>query len=107
MTRALTVIALLLVGVAAFFAWANRLTRSAHARFTHRDVQAVLEDAIGTADYHDDWDLFLGWPIDDPYLDSVRQRCIQISNQYGGPAPGGDEFVARLKPILEELKNRQ
>jgi hypothetical protein len=95
-TRALTVIALLFVGFAALLALATRSTRRAHARFTHRDVQAVLEDAIGTADYYDDWDLFLGWPIDDPYLDSVRQRCIEISDRYGGAAPGGDEFVARL-----------
>jgi hypothetical protein len=106
-TPALTVTALLIVGVAAFFAWANRLTRKAHASFTRQDVEGVLEAAIGASDYYDDWDLFLGSPIDDPYLDSVRQRCIQISDQYGGPAPGGAEFVARLKPILEELKNRQ
>ena len=105
MSRTLIVVALGLVGVPAFFVWANWATRRHYARFKHRDVQGVLEDALGPSDYYDDWEMFLGWPIDDPYLDSVRQRCSQIWDECGERP--GDEFVARLKPILEELNNKQ
>jgi hypothetical protein len=103
-TRALIVIAFVFVGVPAFFAWAGWEARRHHARFTRRDVQAAFEDALGPSGYFDDWELFLAWPINDPYLESVRQRCIQIWDECGGP---GDEFVARLRPIHEELNNRQ
>jgi hypothetical protein len=104
-SRSLIVVALVIGGIPAFFVWANWATRRHYARFTHRDVKAVFERALAPSEYYDDWELFLAWPIDDPYLDSVRQRCIQIWDECGERA--GDEFVARLKPILEELISGQ
>src|SRR6187402_1186970 len=99
------VVALVLGGVPAFFVWANWDTRKRHARYTHRDVIAVLEHTLSPSGDLDEWDLFCGWTIDDPYLESVRRRCIQISDECRGRP--SDEFVARLKPVLEELNSRQ
>jgi hypothetical protein len=33
-------------GIAAFFAWANRQTAKAHARFTARDVEIALTELL-------------------------------------------------------------
>ena len=59
-------------GIVAFFAWANRQTAKAHARFTAKDVEIALGELLDPeAPTHDTWDLFLAWPINDPYLESI------------------------------------
>ena len=59
-----------------FFFWTNHRTAKAHARFQAKDVEdALLELVSPDAQDHDTWDLFLAWRIDDPYLESIRQRC--------------------------------
>jgi hypothetical protein len=63
-----------------FFLWANALTRREHAKFTCRNVEAALEEFVPPdSANHDTWDLFLAWPIDDPYLESIRQRCLGLT----------------------------
>src|SRR5262245_58866385 len=73
---------LLFIIVFCFFCWANRQTKKQHAAFTKRDVIAAIENVLSPDGYHDEWDLFLSWPIGDSYLESVRQRCIAISNDH-------------------------
>ena len=53
--------------------------------------------------YHDEWDLFLAWPIDDPYLESVRQRCIRVCDE-DGPEPVEARLRQELEEILQELR---
>ena len=92
------------VGMAAFFAWANRGTRRNHAGFTPHDVQFAIENRLGRNDPHlDEWDLFLGWPIDDPGLESIRQRCIRLSDEFSRE----EQLVPRLEEILAELQDRK
>ncbi|HSI42970.1 MAG TPA: hypothetical protein VK949_01395 [Methylotenera sp.] len=58
--------------------------------------------------YHDEWDLFLTWPIQNSYLELVRKRCIVISDKHSGSEKGKDIATsgeAELYLILEELKN--
>jgi len=65
-------------GIAVFFVWANRQTAKAHARFTPKDVEAALTELLDPqAHDHDNWDLFLGWRIKDPYLESIRVECLR------------------------------
>ena len=79
--------AVLIASVTAFFVWTNGATERQHARFTAEDVQSAVENCLDLhGDDHDEWDLFLGWPIDDPYLESVRQRCIRLWDE-DGPEP--------------------
>jgi uncharacterized membrane protein len=74
------IIALLVIAVICFFVWANRQTKRQHAAFTKSDVIAAIENVLSDG-YHDEWDLFLAWPIGDSYLESVRQRCHAISSE--------------------------
>ena len=102
----LLIAALILVaGIAAFFAWVNRQVRRRHARFTDRNVIRALENGLGLDDEDDpltaQWVEFLRWPIDDPYLDSVRQRCRSIVQECGDDRSHWHVYV---EPILRELQ---
>ena len=53
---------------------------------------------------HDTWDLFLAWPIDDSYLDSIRQECLRICRECP-PVRGKDinhEGEKRVAALLAE-----
>jgi hypothetical protein len=71
------------------------------------EVVAALENVL-SREYvlHDRFDLFLARPLEDPYLESIRQRCLAICrNDKGGPgrdlSESGCEQVAAL---LVELR---
>lgn len=103
------IVGLCVIAVVCFFGWANYRTKEEHAAFTRPDVIAAIENVLSSKDYHDEWDLFLAWPIGDSYLESVRQRCVAISNEYSGTEKGKDIATlgeAQLRLILEELKNQ-
>jgi hypothetical protein len=94
-----------LVMFVTFIAWANRNARKEFGRSTHEHVEKALLNftAAADGDYYDDWDLFLAWPIDDPYLESVRVRCLDIiGNKYENHTPEAVDQVAKL---LEELRS--
>ena len=102
-------VTLLVILVFSFFGWANRRTKKEHAAFTKRDVITAIENVLSSDHYHDEWDLFLAWPIGDSYLESVRQRCIAISSEYSGTEKGKDIATSgetNLRLILDELKSR-
>jgi hypothetical protein len=92
-----------------FFAWANRQTAKAHARFTAKDVEIALRELLeAEAPTHDTWDLFLAWPINDPYLESIRQESWRICRECP-PAPGKDineEGEKRVAALLADLRRR-
>lgn len=101
------IVAVSLIGtfVIIFFWWANRQTKKQHAAFTKDDVVKAI-DNVFTNDSHDEWDLFLAWPINDPHLESMRRKCILIRNVHGGKEKGKDIETAgefKLRTILNEL----
>ena len=101
----------LIVGVVAFFTWANWATSKAHARFQSRDVEEALAEVLSPdAQTHDEFDLFLAWPIDNPDLESIRQRCLRIIEETGD-APSGqdltDEGMKRIAALLQELRTHK
>jgi len=83
------IVRLLVITIVGFFAWTNDRTKKQHAVFTKSDVVAAIENVLSDG-YHDEWDLFLAWPIGDSYLESVRQRCTAISSEYSGVEKGKD-----------------
>ena len=102
------IVALVIIAIVVFFVWANHRTKIQHAAFTKSDVIAAIENVV-SGDYHDEWDLFLAWPIGDPYLESVRQRCIAISSEYSGIEQGKNiatKGETILHEILDEIKSR-
>jgi hypothetical protein len=96
-------------GIVVFFVWANRQTATAHARCTPKDVEAALAELLDPqAHDHDTWDLFLAWPINDPYLEFIRLECLRICQECP-PVPGKDinqEGEKRVAALLAELRRR-
>lgn len=57
---------------------------------------------------HDNFDLFLSWPIDDPRLESARLQCLRIIQETDPAPPGQDlsnEGLRRVAALLEELRH--
>jgi hypothetical protein len=110
-TSDLVWIAAAIIGaIVAFFTVSNRKTAKAHARFQAKDVEEALAELVSPeSEYHDAWDLFLSWPIDDPSLESIRQECLTIIRECDPPPPGkdlSDEGVERVAALLRELRSR-
>jgi Tfp pilus assembly protein PilE len=98
--KIIAVIGVLFAASAGFFAWANSRTRRAYARSTLSDVEAALEEFVSPDSRdHDTWDLFLSWPIDEPYLESIRQRCQAFAGHDADPAAKD-----QVRAILGELR---
>jgi hypothetical protein len=97
------------VAIALLFWWGNQNTKQSHARFTEIDVEFALREVISSDSRdHDAWDLFLTWPIHDPFLESIRQRCVAICRDYP-QVPGHDlseEAKAEVRILLAELRSR-
>lgn len=109
--RLVALAALVLTAAVPFFVWATGETKKRHAAFTVADVVAAIANVLDLDDAgcHDEWDLFLAWPIGDPYIESIRRRCLAIAGQHSGREPGmdiGPDGAAELLSILEELTAR-
>ena len=73
----------MIVALVVFFSWAGRETKAQHAKFDKSNVLSALSNLISDESTdHDEFDLFISWPINDPYLESIRQRVIEIANKY-------------------------
>jgi hypothetical protein len=99
-----------MAAIVAFFAWGNRQMQKTHARFQAKDVEDALAELVSPdAHYHDEWDLFLAWRIDDPYLESIRQQCLEIIRESPPTDPREDiseEGKNRIDALLRELRSR-
>lgn len=104
--------ALVVAGIAGggiFFALANRATRREHARFGRPEVEAALQCVLDDNQCHDAFDLFLAWPIDDPYLESLRKRCHEVARTSPPGRPGedmGESGKDRIRSVLRELRGQ-
>lgn len=101
------IVAGIIFAIILFFVWADNQTKKQHAAFTKGDVIAALENVLN-GDCHDEWDLFLAWPIQDTHLESIRQRCIAICEEYSNGEKGKDIAAGgepKLLLILDELKS--
>lgn len=86
--------------------WGGRKTKAQNAALSKGQVEAALENLISDDSCcHDAFDLFLAFPINDGYLESVRKRCIEIAQKYPGE-PGQDispEGGQQIAMLLREL----
>ena len=107
---AIAALALLIAAVAAVFIIGNRTTALAHSRFTASEVEEALDEVVSPdSQYHDAWDLFLSWPIGDPELEAIRQRCLEIV-KHDSPPPGRDLSYGaerEVRALLQELRLRR
>ncbi len=108
MTRFLLILAILAV-VALIVLRLKRGAARPRANFGRGEVESALLNVLTIdATTHDEWDYFLSHPLDDPHLESIRQRCIDICKRYPG---GGDRdlpepAVTEVRALLEELRTR-
>jgi hypothetical protein len=83
--------------------WARRT----HFAFEPKDVAAAIETLLDDSPHSmDNWDLFLSWPIKDPYCEHIRQECIRAIDEH---PPVRNDFVSdeaarRIAALLEDVK---
>ena len=89
------------------FALANRATRRRHAGYGRIEVESALQCVLDDAQSHDAFDLFLTWPIDEPYLESIRKQCHEIVRTTPPAMPGEDISEGgkdRIRAVLRDLR---
>jgi hypothetical protein len=102
---------LFFVAAFVFFKWANHKTRVEHAKFDKKDVISALDNLILNNSYYvDEFELFVRWPISDPYLESIRNRSISIVEKFPGIEASDDEVnpagIEEIKKLIDELRAR-
>ena len=75
---------------------------------TREDVVAALRNVLDMdgAGNHEQFDLFLGRTIQDPYLESVRKECLEIL-RHDNPRSGKDLGEAAEQWVEEKLHELQ
>ena len=75
---------------------------------TREDGVAALRNVLDmdNADTHDEFDLFLGKTIQDPYLESVRKECLEIL-RHDNPRSGKDLGEAAEQWVEGKLRELQ
>jgi hypothetical protein len=93
------------VAIALLGLWSNRSAKRHRARSTAEDVVASIE-VLWDDGSMDAWELFLKYALDDPYLESVRQRCRTIYEKHDAQPSQymTDDGIRLVAEILDELK---
>jgi len=94
------------------FAWLwlhNRQAGKRPANLTLSQVTSALENLISEESVlHDEFDMFISRAVVDPYLETVRQRALEIARRNPGK-PGqdiSDPGALEIKQLLSELRER-
>ncbi len=103
------VVCLILVVFIVFFAWASNQAKAKHAKFDKSDVLSALKNLIAddSTNNHDEFDMFISWPINDSYLESIRKRTREIIAKYKPtancaiPAAG----IREIEELMIEVQN--
>lgn len=104
----IVVVVIVILGIILFFIWANGKTKKEHAHYDVTDVIMALEELFDPdARYHDTFDLFIIWPINDRYLESIRLKVLEIvKNDPGGKGKDISRHgMEEIELILNELRN--
>jgi hypothetical protein len=66
--------------------------KSKPRNWTRQRVVAAIANALDLdgAGNHDEFDLFVGRPLADPHLESLRLEILTIAQSEGQPIPGRD-----------------
>lgn len=101
-------ISLIIVAFVAFFTWARIKAKSQHASFDKSDVISALNNLISDESTdHDEFDMFISWPINDPYWKAIRQKVIKITSKYSKSVNRdiSIEGVNEIKCLIYEIQN--
>lgn len=104
----LLIICVIAIVIVILFVFVRQKTREKYTAFDRKDVISALENLISKdARDHDEFDLFRAWPIDNPYLESIRQRAVEIYVQYHEPNSVQDinqEGVKQIEKLIDEVR---
>lgn len=98
------------IGLVCVFLVLNRLTTRRNAKSNASDLILALENFLYGWN-HDTWNLIIYDEINDPYLENIRQRCLEVGRQFP-PENKGQDFCnekgrEEIRNILDELKSHQ
>lgn len=83
------------------------LARRSGPRMSVPDVALVIDHFVMGESGEWDWDDFISAPIDDPRLDSIRERCARLDEEFRptrSDAYCGDEGLEVLRQFVRELR---
>ena len=76
---------------------------------TREEVATTIENFLDGLGERWDWDDFISFPITDPRLDEIRERCNRLSEEFPAAerghycGPGGVEVMRAFVRELREL----
>ena len=79
-------------------------------KITKNDVAEIINNFINGCGGEWDWDDFISIPIKDKYLDSIRQRCAGLPEEFPAGRNKGccnSDGVELLKQIVFDLRNKE
>ncbi|MCE2028249.1 hypothetical protein [Sessilibacter corallicola] len=81
--------------------------RTPRYRIQAQQVKSILEMVLCGQATSNDWNLFLAFEIrDNPYLDTIRKRCVEIDeSEFRDPGTKTYLFTAKGLEQLRELLN--
>jgi hypothetical protein len=69
------------------------------------EVAQIIEDFLNGTGGRWDWDDFCSSPIDDPALDAVRMRCVDIRDEDPDPVHYcGADGIEALRGLVSSLR---
>lgn len=104
----LLIIGLVLAIIVAFFTWAGHQAKVTHAQFQMKDVISALNNFISDSSTdHYEFDMFVSLPIDEPYLDSIRQKALYYCRKFPGTETQdiSPEGVKEIESLIYELQS--
>lgn len=76
-------------------------------QLTRSEVATIIDEFLSGVGGRWDWDDFCSFPIADPELESIRQRCIGVRDEYPSETGYcGDEGLRVLRGFVAQLRQR-
>lgn len=85
----------------------NWLSRRGGPRLTKAEVARIIETFVNGQGSPWDWDEFVSVPINDPYLDTIRECCARLDEEFPPNQPGqycGPAGLEIMKRYVAELR---
>ena len=78
-------------------------------RLTREQVAQILDDFVSGKGGRWDWDDFISFPIEDEYLDLIRERCTHLSEEFPPDAPRAftnQRGIDVIRRFIDDLRKR-
>jgi hypothetical protein len=78
-------------------------------QLTKQDVAEALKNVLDLdgSGSHDQFDVFLARPIEDPYLEAIRLECLEVVRKDRAPPKGKDISESTAEWVRGKLRELQ